>query len=386
VPVTKSMRAINKELAMMAYDYFEVVFVGTSATDNVARTEWELGQPAGIGNVERGINYKVQATPSTGTACMFVGKKDGKTLLGIGHLTWANGNNQTTTPYDEVTLVTTSTTKVTFSVAAIKTGLLVRTETIDTGAVTLPDTAVPGVMADSFAFITGGTTLGDGTTATYTGFTTSNSERKEISTGIKYPVYSFPENKTTGNQTQFATYTFTHVNQVGGGATPFTLWPYVKVINISATTDANYAVFGKASALVQKRVPRFMEGGRYREPKDRWTTTTAINFRSATNVPATTYGTNAGSIDPIVPLIFTLKPGQSGIFSFYIEIPVYNLNAAANSATNNPGGTAAGKWYLRTGVGSELYSLDDGIANGGCVFISVGASSSNWIDIEWVWL
>jgi hypothetical protein len=404
VPVTKSMRAINRELAMMAFDYFEVVFVG-SALANVARTEWELGQPAGIADVDRGtagINYGHQAAPVTlapaaarGYASMFVGKKDGKTLLGMGWLTWANGNDGAPA---NVTTITGSTSKVTFTVGAITTGLTVFGETVPTSTGPSYSTFIStgnaqGVWASSFGFLTGGTDLGGTGTdvvATYTAFSATNSDRKEISAGIRYPVYTFPENKTTADQRQFATYRFGHINDTNTvTADARSMWSYARIINVT-----NDAAFGTDAPAVLKRVPRYMEGGRYREPKDRWTTTNGINFRSATGTAITTAADNltrfpnnalmSASGDPI-PLIFTLKPGQSGVFSFFIQIPVYNLTTAVNSSQHNPGGTAAGKWYIRTGVGSELYSLDDGIANGGCVFISVGASGANWIDIEWIW-
>jgi hypothetical protein len=392
VPVTKSMRAINRELAMMAFDYFEVVFLGGAAPGVVARTEWELGQPAGIGNVQRGVDYAFQAltgapapTATVGYASMFVGKKDGKTLLGLGYLSSTDTGGTT---------ITTTTRTVTFYVGAITTGLTVNGET------TVPITTGygAGVQAASFAFLTGGgTNLGNGTTpVNYTGFNADNSVRAEVATGIRYPMYSFPENTTAAgtDQRQFATYTFSHINQttaVSPATAATNMWGYVRIINQATTTTT----FTADAPAVFKRVPRFMQGGRYREPLARWSTTNQINFRNAVTGDNFTANTSAlilalyapdSILNPVIPLIFTLKPAQSGIFSFFIQIPVYNLTTTANSATINPGGTPVGKWYVRTGVGSELYSLDDGVANGGCVFIQVGASAANWINIEWTWL
>jgi len=55
VPKTQAQRAITRDLAKMAYDYFEVVFIADSTPSSLpvyARAQWELGQSAGISGVK----------------------------------------------------------------------------------------------------------------------------------------------------------------------------------------------------------------------------------------------------------------------------------------------------------------------------------------------
>jgi hypothetical protein len=370
VPVTKSMRAMNRELAMMAFDYFEVLFVGgTNNAAGTARTAWELGEQAGISNVPgktgasatTGINYVYQAgtgtgldtfviNATTGVACMFVGKKGGgKTLLGVGSLTATRGTPAAT----NATTIDQNTKSVTFSINSLQAGLHTTGETIG-GTPAAP----AGVVANSFTIANGTSTLAVVSTRQGLG-------------GISYPLWQLPQDDT---KTKLATYTFSF-NGSGGASTPASL---IRVINTQA---AGATLVG--TPTIQKRVPRYLEGGAYREPKDRWTTLTKVDFTTqiAAGPPAIMYVANNGAFIPAIPLTITLQ--GTGILSFYVEIPVYMHSL--NEATFNTG-TAAEKWHIRSGVGSELYSLDDGISNGGCVYLSVGASAAFWIEIEWVWV
>jgi len=372
VPVTSAQRAINRELATMAYDYFEVIFISTNATGTIARTSWELGQPAGIANVPRGVDYTLNstkmATPSN-VACMFVGKKSDKTLLGIGAIT-STTYTGSTTPTTPAT-VNTNTLSVKFSIAAIQTGLLVYGETVDPG--------VAGVMANSFKYVS--VTGTNASASGYASIDATNSVRSNINgSPLSYPRYSLPQ---TDGAYVYATYEFFHIDYDGaGGGDTNDYFDAAKVYNSDA----------KGRPLVQKRTPRFMNGGRYMEPKEGWTTTTKVKFTGAiSGTPAAgnylpTGGISEGtSFNPLVGLEFNVK--GSGVFSFYLEIPVYMLvNTSATFNGTGDSAVAPITWYIRTGVGSELYSLDDGAANGGCVFMSVGASAANWLDIEWVWL
>jgi len=356
VPVTPAQRAINRELAMMAFDYFEVVFQAatgaTPAANTVARAKWELGERAGIYDVPRGgttgINYGYAS--GTALASMFVGKKSDKTLLGIGYV--SNVDNASTA----TTTVTGDSKSITFSIAAILTGLLVAGEAIDPGTGSLPTNGVAGVMANSFA-----------AGANFASF--KSTVRQSVNTSpLKYPKYVLEDKDDTVE----ATYTFS----------------YVGTNNVFALAKMYNAAPDLPKVL--KRVPRFMNGGRYMEPKDGWTTVTKVSFgNSYETVGANTAfnaSFNTSSTRNVVPLQFKTIKGGTGVFSFYIEIPVYNLNNVAGTY-GDVTAVSVEKWYIRTGVGSELYSLDDGAANGGCVFMQVGDSSSaNWIDIDWVWL
>lgn len=361
IPVTKADRAVNKEIAMMVFDYFEVIFVGGAAT-NVARTAWELGQSAGIADLPR-VDYN-GANPgavagagetATNIAAMFVGKNSDKTLLGVGRLTSVNG----VTGQD---CTVTGLNRVTFSISAIQSGLLANLETVDG----TPTTGVAGVMQDSFTYTTGGAT-------DYTTKTADNAKRQSVAEalgGIRYPYFVLPENPSTGGGVVNATYTFGfRVNTVA----PTNVAAYFSTV-IRHINDVAEAV-----PIAQKRTPRFMEGGSYREPKERWTATCKLAFNPDT------YGANTTGFTNPVPLQFT--PRGSGIFSFYLQIPVYLLSKTANATDYATGGTSWQRWYIRTGVGSELYSLDDGVANGGCCLMVIGGSGVvNWINIEWQWI
>jgi len=348
VPVTPAQRAVNRDLAMMAYDYFEVVFTGATppGTTNTARAIWELGERAGIygvptGTSGTGINYAFNTTtPANTLASMFVGKKSDKTLLGIGYVTGATP--PTSTPGATGTVMIDDKTRtVTFSIAAIKTGLIPETG----GYQGIPNT-------DNSFVCAGATTVA----------------RASVNgSPLQYPKYVLPD---ATNATIAATYTFRYVSTAAGN-----VFVLVKVIGGAANTpDAPAAL---------KRVPRFMNGGRYMEPKDGWTAVTKVSITD-------TFGAYS-AFTGVINLNFATIQGGTGIFSFYLDIPVVNLTNVDGEFT--PAGSAAvtavkaEKWHIRTGVGSELYSLDDGVANGGCVFMQVGDSSSaNWIDIDWIWL
>jgi len=318
VPVTKAQRAMSLELSKMAYDYLEVIFYN-SAT-NVARAQWELGQSPTISGVTRGVAYSKDTIP---VALMAVGTKDGKTLLGVGHITDVDGN--TGTP---LTLTATA-SYVTFTLIAVKTGLLVGTET----------TAGTGAAYDSLSFTP--TTIKTSATRTPLG-------------DASYPMYPIPViNGVITPATATGTYTF-------GGA----------LLTANYLGQLKFARSAAPYADVEKRIPRYMDNGRYMIPKGN------INTRSKVTL-GTSYA--AATLNE-VPLSFTFA--GTGIFSFYIDIPVILYDAA--SGTNN-GLLKPITWHVRTGFGSELYSLDDGISSGGCVLMGIGVSSLDWLNIEWKW-
>jgi len=336
VPVTKAQRAMTRDLAMMAYDYLEVVFLGTG-TGAVARAAWELGYPAGISGVTRGD----QDYTGVAKACLFAGKKDGKTLFGIGEIIAVDGE-PTSSP-----AVGDGTGYVTFGLRAIQAGLLVAGEVLATNT--------RGVAANSFD-------QANGALKSFTG-----------TDGTKYPMYSYPSVSTA--TTLKKTYTFSMVGNVG---------------NLAAAK-----MYNKPGALngpeVQRRVPRFLQGGSYREPKNMVDTKTTVSFDADWSDDIVEDATGAGGTSfnskVAVGLVFNVKPESNGIFSFYIQIPVYNTTLAANTNTAGEGEVKPTKWFIRTGYGSELYSIDDGSSNGGCTLINIGSqSASDWLGIEWEWL
>lgn len=288
VPMTSENRAMTTNMAQIFYDYLEVIFV----KDGVARTSWEIGKPAGINGVAAG------AYASTSDACLFVGKKDGRTLLGVGKLTSVDGSAGTT--------ITSSTRTVTFSVSAIQT---------TTGALT-------------------------GATASFT----------QSIGGVNYTVYRFDNTAATSN----VSYNFT------------------------IESERAAVIKHDGTPLVQKRTPRYADGGKYFEPRNLLDTKSTIAFRGASLNPSA----GTAFVNPV--LLAITRTTEKGIFSFNLQIPVYMVSAATANRNEGP---AAITWYIRTGLSSELYSLDDvtGTSSGGCVLVSIGIIQSEWSDIQWTW-
>ena len=347
VPKQKAQRALSKDFAQAAFDLIEVVFVSGGTT---ARASWILGKPANIlgvpGKTGAAVDY-VNIYPDTGAAaCMFVGRDEGKSLLGVGRLTGTRGTK--TAPIN--TTVDANTKSVTFSITAIKTGLIIQNETLDTN-----DAA--GIMFDSFTY-NGATS---GTTPGYVGGYNTRDARNTFRVSLgntNYAVYISPIN---GNS--FRTYTF--------------------------SIDSNYLPairqFGNSdSTEIQKRTPRYRDTGGFNEPKN------AIDFRTTIDKRTTKVAGVEGvynpiadtPFDPSIELVIT-GGGEPGIFSFNIQIPVYMVNKTPEFI----------KWYIRSGVASEFYSLDDGRSTGGCVLISVNTFNNNQNEsvskfnstVEWTW-
>lgn len=368
VPVSKSQRAMTLGLSMMSYDYLEVVFVVGTA---VSRSAWELGQPAGISGAGlriTGSNYN--GFTGTQQACLFAGQKSGKTLFGVGKLVKvtnktgapiSNGNGSGTVALP----ITSDTLSVTFALSAIQTGLIIAGESV----------GARGTVADSFKYDTALPTTAelnaggrsDGATYNLTspadapkGYTTmvGNSSLQTLG-GVEYPAYALPLAPKTATG---AKYTFDFfVNKAD----------YLPAVRHISTADTK--------PKIQKRTPRFMDGGRYLQPNGHVDTKTTVEFLGA-SYPATV----GGPFESAVPLVFRTEPGSGGIFSFFLEIPVFNLNNTYPATLN--GGDSPITWWIRTGLGADLYSLDDGESSGGCVLMSSGVSTSDWLEIETTWI
>jgi len=384
VPITPAQRAMSTRLSKMAYDYLEVVFIAipngaippVPPTRVVARAQWELGQPAGISGVPRGIDYKyvdnpvstyaaVGSTAGSAIALMAVGRKDGKTLLGIGHIAevdnsatyddtavgtnggpnkdtdnWKQGIGGDGYPLTPYAKINSNNKSVTFYIQSVKTGLLVGTETVyDTTIVPpAPQAATVnklGILCDSLKFTTASNTI------------KADSKRTELGNSL-IPTYPLP---VDGAAVQTAEYTFE-----GAAKT------YKQQIVFSSVKKVN----------VEQRFPRYLYNGGYQQ------LAASIDMRSTVEHTLV----SSAVFTNVIPLTFT-RIG-TGIFSFYLEIPVYILS---NDKGTNTGELSAVPWKIRTGLGSELYSLDDGLANGGCVLMTIGKLSlDDWLEIQWEWV
>jgi len=347
VPSTRAQRAITKDLAQAAFDFIEVVFVNGSLTSpNVARASWILGQPANIGNIDRGttstgLDYGnvYPATTDGPAACMFVGREYGKILLGVGRLTGTRNEDGTA----GTTSITKDTRSVTFSISPLQSGLLVGSET-----------TAPGVVYNSFTYTAGGSATGYVSRV-------GNSFRVPLA-GISYPVYSLPvgldydstqlgsESDDPSRSVTFAEYEFS-----------------VASTHIAGIRHAAGGI------VIERRVPRYADGNKYKEPRNLIDTVTKVSSRSS---PAP----GAAFTNPI--LLRFCSGTKDGILAFNMRIPVYMVT---DSAAGRTGNLAAVTWNIRTGVGSEIFSIDDGVSRGGCVLMTVGITSDDWSKVEWTW-
>jgi len=349
VPKAPAQRAMSLGLAEMAYDFIEVIFVvGTKAAPtSIARSQWELGESAGISGVKRDFPYNEEdPTAAKGQALMAVGTKDGKTLLGVGRLiavdqqapvfaSWpAAGTNQT---------ISSTTKYVVFGLTSVKTGL-------QAGNGGTPSPTLPTGVTNSLIFPSP-STINATSTLSPLG-------------GIKYPMFALPltpDSAIPDTADTLATYTFQ-----GAAATykDVLAWP-------AATVE-----------VAKKRIPRYMESGRYLIPRGRVDTKTKVKGVMDANAATKNQ----------VNLTFTVPKSTSGIFSFYIDVPVslvwYPDATATTEDTHtgtNGGNLTPVLWHLRTGFGADLYSLDDGLSSGGCVLMGVNVGSLDWLEIQWEW-
>jgi len=326
-------RAINRDLAIMSHDLFEVVFDNTT----VARTTWEIGQSAGIRGVTLGVDY------GPTTAICMVGRKSDHTLLGVGILTHVNG-------VEDITPASVSlpvgTNNITFTITAIETSL------VGPGAHMVGSTPTEIETYQDGAFQTA-----NGAGAPYTAITANNTTVTVPTQngGARFPRYQLPK----GQAAVKATYKIVVANNAG-----------VFVANAA-----------KAGAF--KRDPRFLnlDNGRLYYASSRIDAKTKITFDTG-NTLATDSAYPAGGVFAID---FDTSKAGDGLFSFFVEIPVFGVTKDLPDITTQPGFIT---WYVRSGYGDNLVNLDDGNDGSGCVFVVVGtipAGEDDMIQIFTTW-
>jgi hypothetical protein len=344
VPVTANERAMNLDLAKMAYECFEVVF--EAANGNVARAAWELGSSAGISGVYRtdaGVDYQFDnsvygTTPAaTQGALLFTGTKTG-TLLGVGRIIKVDGG--AIIPKGAPVNITTATKSVTFELDALKARLVVSPTTLS-----------------SLLLMNESPNVND----SYTSYTNLPNCGVTIN-GVKYPLFAY----SSGKYYRYA---------IWGGVT--TYWSGIKFRDFTKYKDD----------IVKMRTPRYIKDGKYFYPKFNMSNSEMkLNLDYFTATTISDYFADDGPLRPLhlynyqgadfnIPLVLEEAPGEVDcILSFCIEVPVYLMNKA--DAANY--GPAAKTWYVRSGVARDLYSLDDGLGSGGCVMMVSDTSFSGW--------
>jgi len=416
-------RALNRDLAQMTHDYFEVVFVGNSG-NSVARAAWEIGQAAGISGVFRdadGVDYghadaaigipSAVDADANGSALIFVGRKADKTLLGIGKLTHVDDVTST--------IVTTAARSVTFTVEALTTNIA-----FNATSVTSPSAANPGGPLRTGASFLTDVKYNGGGNSTYnyissTSLWTPKSGTPSVDSthvrfsvigrrGVIYPIFILPDPSKRYLElggTDFGTVGGDRVQVNGSNAVQGNL----PLPGYSGVIPATYTISGKTmgvapelwGGMIQtgtiawaKRSPRYMEGGQYWGIQDNDDTFT--DFEVTTHDAGNSV-TGLGRGDSVrydsssaykvmgsspfgnqIGMRFTTNSESTGAFSILFRIPVIALTAlpSTNGADN------AEDWSIRPGIGGNLYNIDSGFAAGGAALISIGDTSLDWLWIK----
>jgi len=302
-------RAINKDFAKMGCDYFEVIFL---YNNNTVMGQWRIGEKAGVNGVIRGVNYRnVSSAPPSGegSAILLAGKSD-KTLMAIGRL--SSGS----------TSITTTTTSVTFDVAAVKVGVN-------------PDLTVS-------SFLTAG--MGK---PNYSTVADTNTETVyEDIESLYFLAFKLPGNVSSIQ----ATYNFK--------------------LDASSVSFADYnnasgnAIYVSSSGTAYKKRPSYSmeEGGNINGGNS----VPILDIRPETTVVNMGNNQRTSSAEvPFVPKVeftFDTRGAELGsIFALVFQIPVYVLRPEC------------GVWYIRPGYGVLNYELDNGTGGmGGAVLIKIG--------------
>ena len=336
-PVRNS-RALSLENAKLGHDLFEVAFMSGST---IARAVWEKGHAAGVNGVARGVDYTSAVSGGAGSAILFVGKKSDRTLLAVGRLTHVNNGAGNV----ETAVISAATRSVTFTVAALKTG----------------------VSDDPYAssFTTNARTLGTvGAGNTYV---------MPVTIGEKdFPLFNL-DPIPTGTKTISASYQF----EVASGS--------AVVPNLFDSTYAGGIIRKGPMRVTQAldypsstpakfgwRVPRYPIGDG--ESED-WATSAdsiiGIPIDVDTLTPVVPANNNSASITSafVNPAQFTFTSNavhNKEAFAFSFQVPVYPLTNIGRVSPNDF------MWYIRPGYDSYWLDLDDGVGNGGAILIGTG--------------
>ena len=397
-----NQRALNEEMAKMAHDYFEVIFVNgslavdtnnniTTAGSTVARASWEIGQPAGISGVPRGtggIDYgPVYPTSNGPAAVIFVGKKTGKTLLGIGHLVQVN---EGATILSGASLITPGATAVTFGVYPLKTNVGWYDHDSDSDA---PNPSAE-VLRGSATNTLGYTDVTFQTATTQKSITTPLGAPTPTKTiggnitlrgGLKFPLYTLPD--AIDARTIDAYYIISGMasaatGEYNGVAKP-PLLSSARIIGTAFTdTTKNLGI------EIIKRTPSYITGGQTLDAAgaiDTYTTVKPLSHLFANANSGFDYDDANAAYDDISGTVIAMQFIQrkdadgesSGIFAITFQCPVYAITQA--NATNN--GPGPEKWYIRPGYQQYQYLLDNGKDAGGMVMLGTNAGDVDWLEI-----
>ena len=325
-------RALTRENAIASHQFFEAVFVyNDNGINRVARTAWEVGEVPELHGVHRGVRYNNVGVPgnNTGSALLFVGTKDDKTLLALGRLVEVDGIGLTSTPQvNPIPVISDETRSVTFEVASLK-------ATVGTGG--------------SFRTSTSANTAWGSMSATFQPdiFIHYNYRKViplyKLTAATVYGAYNF-DIDTTGAVNPQPTF----ANFAGG------------IVLKQPQAD---------SRNLEMRNPRyFVTEGQYNY------SSMLVQDNKTQTAWEPGYGTGTTFSNP-VRFRFTNVPDDGSVFALVFEIFVYNLTTLPAAAA----GPAAEKWRISPGMGTKWLDLDDGEGEGGAVLLGSGTVEA-WMD------
>ena len=403
-------RALTLEGARMSHDYFEAVFTADGTA--IKRAVWEIGQPAGISGVARGaaLTYATPGGTALGEAnssIIFVGRKTGKTLLGVGHLTHIN-NKILSTPI----FVNDAAESVTFTVSALATwlGLDIEYATAPPYAPTSDPPYGPNTTRKDLATpLTGaGATFltGYGGDHSVTAGNTKGELVHPRVAGAEFPLYYLPSMKAA---TAGAQYTVNALYMVGG-LTAATTAPALAVDlttavriwgnrtglesyplasaspnSVSATgTAVPVATDLKGGLQWIKRTPTFMVAGSTYEIIDTVHDKVTKILEDGTTL-ASYPAADAAFPAAGLPVTFQQSAAYQGktsygIFAITFQVPVYALSPIR---ANNAGELPPEKWWIRPDYNQYQYLLDNGADAGGMVLLGTDVAGGGG---DWLWI
>jgi len=365
-------RALSLEGARMSHNFFEAVFMNGTGT---ARASWEIGQPAGISGLVRGISYG-GLTPGTGSSTVFVGRKSGKTLLGVGYMTHVDDIVGTT--------IGTNSRSVTFTVSALRTWASFDSANTVSTTIKSTDPEIPmGTGNATFVTATGdGTSYADADADNTTGETYVYPRF----TGVSFPLYYLPT--VSASTPVAATYTV-------GGLSLADITIFAPEVLPSADINTLVRTWGRRASATPfatynpdtatnttnlrgglqfiKRTPAFMYKGLTYE-------ITGTYYDKITTVTEVSPPAGDAAFEPAMGIRFNMTAKSGGLFSITFQVPVYALSIvkAYNGALLVPE-----KWYIRSDYEQYQYLLDNGIDSGGALLIGdiAGVTADDWIEI-----
>jgi hypothetical protein len=348
VPVTREMRVLNLELAKMAHDFFEVVFVSGGT---VARASWGIGQNAGISGVVRGPTYvNVSGDPA---AVIIAGKRAGagKTLLGVGHMIMVDKVAGTT--------VLQGSKSVTFLIHPLTTQL--GWEDADTNPVT-PETLIGGDSGATFRTAAKAPTSDDPDDVTDL---TTLGRTVTVRGTIAFPFFQLPPPPSGNDEVRIAT-----TYRIGGleELTAVQLPPYGR-------PDLAAALRVSAALDVDKKIASFIDAGQIFDASSSYDLGTYIKSKATDIIGNKTAG---NVFVPEFSVVWTQKSNSSGVFGWTFQVPVYALSSVSPADNGGPGPET---WYIRPGFGEYQYLLDNGKDAGGAVLMGSDMGDSDWLQI-----